>query len=91
MIHFIFKFLGDSEDTLFVLSLRDLGVAHRIFSGKLGSLHYRHRIQLILFGLPRICLFAMRAVWGSLVKVKPRPDAVVAGSHLEALFFCVGS
>lgn len=90
MIHFIFKFLSDSADTPFALALRDLGVAHRIFSGKLRSLHYRHRIQLIMFGLPRICLFAMRAVWWSLVKVKPRPDAVVVGSHLEALFFALG-
>ena len=90
MIHFIFKFLSDRADTPFALALHDLGVEHRIFSGRLRSLNYRHRIQLILFGFPRICLFAIRAVGWSLVKARPRPDFIVVGSHIEALFFVLG-
>lgn len=90
MIHFIFKFLRNGENTPFAQALRDLGVTHRIFSGNLTALRYRYRIQLILLGLPRILLFATRSVWWSLIKARPRPDAVVLGSHLEALIFLLG-
>jgi len=90
MIHFVFKFLRNGENTPFALALRDLGVAHRIFSGNLRALRYRHRIQLILLGLPRIFLFAARSAWWSLIKARPQPDAVVLGSHLEALVFLLG-
>ncbi|MBA4175624.1 MAG: hypothetical protein C0505_03555 [Leptothrix sp. (in: Bacteria)] len=89
VIHFFLTFSDDASDSPFARALRDLGVEHRIFSGKV-LLRYRHRIWLLLLGLPRLAWFAARSVWRSLLLARPRPDAVVVGSHLEALAFVMG-
>lgn len=86
MIHFFLTFAKDASDSPFAQSLRDINVEHRIFSDKI-SFRYRYRIWLLLVGWPKLGLFALKSAWGSLISSHPHPDAVVVGSHLEALIF----
>lgn len=88
MIHFFLTFSNDASDSPFAHALRDMGVEHRIFSGEV-LLRYRHRVWLLLIGLPKLGLFALRSAWQSMGKSRPPPDAVVLGSHLEALVFAI--
>ncbi len=90
MIHFFVTFSNDATNSPFAQALRDLGVPHRLFSGKV-LLRYQRRIWLLLVGLPRLLRFALHSVWRSLVRSTPRPDAVVLGSHLEALVFAIAA
>ena len=90
MIHFFVTFSDDATNSPFAHALRDQGVPHRLFSGKV-LLRYQRRIWLLLVGLPRLLRFALRSAWRSLVRATPRPDAVVLGSHLEALVFALSA
>jgi glycosyltransferase involved in cell wall biosynthesis len=86
MIHFFPTFSKDAANSPFAHALQNLGVEHKIFAGEV-LLRYRHRIWLILIGLPKLGFFAIRSAWKSLVISNPKPEAVVVGSHLEALVF----
>lgn len=88
MIHFFLTFGKDASNSPFAHALRDLNVEYRIFSDRI-SLRYHYRIWLLLVGWPRLGLFALKSTWGSLIQSSPRPDAVVVGSHLEALIFAL--
>lgn len=86
MIHFFLTFGKNASDSPFAQALRDLNIEYRIFSDKI-SFRYHYRIWLLLVGWPKLGLFALKSAWGSLIRSHPRPDAVVVGSHLEALIF----
>lgn len=86
MIHFLITWSNDPSQSPLAQALRDLGVPHRLIAGEV-LLRYRHRVWLVLIGLPRLLAFALRAAARSLLGAGPRPDAVVVGSHLEALVF----
>lgn len=86
MIHFFLTYEKDASGSPFARALRSLGIEHRVFSEAV-LLRYRRRIWLVLIGLPRLGLFALRSAWRSLVRATPKPDVVVVGSHLEALVF----
>lgn len=88
MIHFFLTFSDDVSDTPFVHALKDQNIEHKIFSGSV-LLRYRHRFWLLLVGLPKLILFGLVSAWQSLVISQPVPDAVVLGSHLEALVFAI--
>ncbi len=88
MIHFFLTFGKDAADSPFGHALRDLKVEHCIFSDRI-SLRYHYRIWLLLVGWPKLGLFALKSAWRSLVQSSPRPDAVVVGSHMEALIFAL--
>lgn len=86
MIHFLLTFAKDASSSPFARALQDLHVEHRIFSERI-SFRYRYRIRLIVVDWPRLGLFALKSAWQSLARSRPRPDAVVVESHLEALIF----
>ncbi|MGA8147389.1 MAG: glycosyltransferase family 4 protein [Gallionellaceae bacterium] len=86
MIHFFFTFSKDASNSPFAHALRDINIEYRIFSDKI-SFRYRYRIWLLLVGWPKLVLFALKSVWRSQIVSRPRPDAVVVESHLEALIF----
>lgn len=86
MIHFFLTYEKDASNSPFAQALNRLDIEHRIFSGEV-LLRYKRRIWLVLVGLPRLALFALRSAWRSLVRSKPKPDVVVLGSHIEALVF----
>ena len=90
MIHFFLTMSSDGSNSPFAHALRELQIPHRIFSGKV-LLRYRWRVWLLVVGLPRLATFAMRSAWRSLVRAKPAPEAVVVGSHIEALVFALAS
>jgi glycosyltransferase involved in cell wall biosynthesis len=88
VIHFLITWSNDPSQSPLAQALRDLGVPHRLIAGEV-LLRYRHRVWLLLVGLPRLLRFALRSAWRSLVRERQHPDAVVAGSHLEAMVFAL--
>lgn len=88
MIHFFLSFSKEASSSPFARALQDLEVEHQVFSGEV-LLRYKRRIWLLLIGLPKLGIFAVRSAWRSLVRSTPRPELVVVGSHLEALVFGV--
>lgn len=86
MVHFLLIFSNNAENSPFAMALREMGVAHRIFSERV-LLRYSNRIKLLLVGWPKLIWFALMSAWKSLGRSYPYPDAVVVGSHLEALIF----
>lgn len=86
MIHFFPTFSKTAESSPFGKELAALGIDHRIFAGEV-IFRYRHRIWLLLLGWPKLAAFALKSAIRSLLLSKPYPDAVVVGSHIEALIF----
>lgn len=84
MIHFFITWSSDPSNSPLAQALRELGVPHRFIAGEV-LLRYRRRLWLLLIGLPRLMRFAIGSAWRSLAQERPHPDAVVVGSHLEAL------
>ncbi len=88
MIHFFPTFSKDATQSPFAESLAQLGVAHKIFAGKV-ILRYRTRLGLLFLGWPKVFGFALKSAMQSLVLARPRPDSVVVGSHIEAIVFTI--
>lgn len=86
MIHFFLTYEKDASRSPFAQALNRLDIEHRVFSGEV-LLRYKRRIWLVLVGLPKLGLFALRSAWQSLARARPKPDVVVLGSHIEALVF----
>ncbi len=88
MIHFFPIFSREAAASPLGTTLRALGLPHRILAGEVRLAH-RSRAGLLLVGLPRLALFALRAALRSLLLERPRPDVVVLGSDVEVLVFAL--
>jgi glycosyltransferase involved in cell wall biosynthesis len=86
LIHFFPTFSRDAKDSPFAQELVALNVPHRLFAGEV-ILRYRSRIWLLLLGWPKVAYFGLASSLKSLILSRPYPDAVVVGSHIEALIF----
>lgn len=88
MIHFFLTFGKDAHRSPFADALQASGVPYRIFPAQV-LLRYRHRLWLLCVGLPTLAWVALRLVVRSLILARPRPDALVVGSHIEAAVACL--
>lgn len=86
MIHFFPRFSKDAANSPYGGALRALGVPHRIYASRVQQT-YRYRILLLLLGYPALFLSALRLACRSMIFARPRPEAVVISSDVEALVF----
>ena len=86
MIHFFPTFSKDASNSPFAHELVAQSVEHKLLSGKV-TLRYHSRIWLLLLGWPKVAWFGLFSAVRSLILSVPYPDAVVVGSHIEALIF----
>lgn len=88
MIHYLVSFSDNPENSALADELRVSGVAHKLI-GRRIVLRYRHRIQLLLFGLPRLAFSSVVSAWNSLFRYDTPPTVVIVGTHFQALAFCL--
>ena len=88
MFHFFPRFARDVAATPFACELRRSEVPHRIFAEVLNR-NYATRAGLLLRVYPLLMACALRAAVRSMVISRPKPDAVVITSDIEALVFGV--
>lgn len=88
MIHFFPRFSKTAADTPYGQALRETGAEHQIFAAAVTQT-YRYRLQLLLLGYPRLAWTALFMAVKSLLLARPRPDAVVISSDVEALAFAL--
>jgi glycosyltransferase involved in cell wall biosynthesis len=86
VIHIVLRASKAATESPFAIELRRLGVPHVIFTGAV-PFAYRHRIWLVFVGLPKLALRAAGWAVQSMVLARPKPDAVVVGTHFEVLAF----
>ena len=86
LFHFFPRFGRDVAQTPFATELRRLAVPHRLFAEELNR-QYTTRLGLLLRIYPLLFLCAARAAVRSLVLSRPKPDAVVITSDIEAIVF----
>ena len=84
MIHFFLTFGKDAADSPFGRRLVEMGVPHRVIAADVRH-RYRNRWWMLLVGRPQTAWFAVKAAFRSLVVERPRPQAVVVWTHIEAL------
>lgn len=85
MIHFFPIFSVDAENTEYGHALKRIGVEHKIIAGQV-NLSYKARIQLF-FKVFKLLMLAIRNAYLSLVVSRPRPEAVVVSTEVEAAVF----
>ncbi len=86
LFHFFPRFARDVHTSPFAMELRRLQVPHRLFAEELNR-HYSTRAGLLLRVYPMLLICAGRAAIRSLVLSRPKPDAVIVTSDIEALVF----
>jgi glycosyltransferase involved in cell wall biosynthesis len=86
MIHFFPAFSKNAARSPLGEELAILGIQHRLLAGEV-NLRYRWRLWLVLVGWPKLAWFALKNAFRSMVLSRPTPDAVVVGSHIEAIIF----
>lgn len=86
LLHFFPRFGHDVTQTPFATELRRLAVPHRLFAEDLNR-QYATRLGLLLRVYPLLFLCAARAAVRSLILSRPKPDAVVITSDIEAVVF----
>lgn len=86
ILHFFPRFGRDVAQTPFATELRRLAVPHRLFAEDLNR-QYATRLGLLLRVYPLLFLCAARAAVRSMVLSRPKPDAVIITSDIEAIVF----
>ncbi|MBV8469358.1 MAG: glycosyltransferase family 4 protein [Burkholderiaceae bacterium] len=90
MLHYFVHFSENPQDSPLGNELLRSGIEYRLFGWK-PSFKYNNRIQLIFMGWIPLIFKAIRAALSSLFELKPRPEAVIVGTHIEAFFFGLSS
>ncbi len=87
MLHFVHLRSWNIETSPFGEELKRLGTAHRFLITPV-NLRYHSRIELLLRIYPVLFYRMLAIAIRSLILSRPRPDAVVVSSDVEALVFC---
>lgn len=86
MLHFVHLRSWNIETSPIAKELKRLGIAHRFLIAPV-NLRYRSRIELLLRIYPILFCKVLVVAVQSLMFSRPRPDAVVVSSDVEALVF----